>query len=221
MLIAGIYPLMTVYTVRGGQRKGSKHVINFPQNVSRLATVLPQIPRDIPLIVRRANLNEDKHYDFRVRRSKIERALRWLKIHNKWYRDVTISNEQLSQLPIDDNLEHLFARQTDDLNLPEGQVTPDAQPPAQPPAAVQNDNIEETMGMTFCLYILTLKNTSKTLSPKFTLECHWLYFNKDQRMRKLNDFFRNLLPKRMVKSLWRIMHPLQHLWIQCDGLLKT
>src|SRR5947207_429689 len=122
MIIARIYPLMTVYTVQGRQRKGSKHVINFPQNVSRLATVLPQMPRDIPLVVRRANLNEDKHYDFRVRRSKIERALRWLKLHNKWYRDVTISDEQLSQLPLDDNLEHLFIRQVYDLNPPEGQV---------------------------------------------------------------------------------------------------
>src|SRR5271169_1262429 len=72
MLIARIYPLMTVYTVRGGQRKGSKHVINFLQNVSRLATTLPQKPEDIPLIVRRANQTEDKHYDFRVRRGKVQ-----------------------------------------------------------------------------------------------------------------------------------------------------
>src|SRR5271169_1919527 len=102
MLIARIYPLMTVYTVRGGQRKGSKHVINFLQNVSRLATTLPQKPEDIPLIVRRANQTEDKHYDFRVRRGKVQRALQWLKGNHKWYRDITISNEALSQLPIDD-----------------------------------------------------------------------------------------------------------------------
>jgi len=119
MLIARIYPLMTVYTVRGGQRKGSKHVINFPQNVSRLATILPQLPVDMPLIVRRANLTEDKHYDFRVRRRKIEEALVWLKANNKWYRNVTISEERLSQLPMDDNLEHVFVRETTQLELPD------------------------------------------------------------------------------------------------------
>jgi hypothetical protein len=119
MLIARIYPLMTVYTVRGGQRKGSKHVINFPQNVSRLANVLPQLPVDMPLIVRRANLTEDKYYDFRVRRRKVEEALVWLKANNKWYQHVTISEERLSQLPMDDNLEHVFVRETTEVELPD------------------------------------------------------------------------------------------------------
>lgn len=148
MLIARIYPLMTVYTVRGGQRKGSKHVINFPQNVSRLATALPQIPMDLPLIVRRTNLNDDKHYDFRVRRNKIERALRWLKLHNKWYRDVTISDDQLSQLPLDENLEHLFVRQVDDLNLPEAPATTNP-PPPEAEANQNQDDIENNMGIAF------------------------------------------------------------------------
>ena len=113
--MARIYPMMSVYTVRGGQRKGSKHVINFPQNVSRLATVLPQLPADVPLIVRRANLTEEKHYDFRVRRQKVEDALLWLKANNKWYQNVTISQERLSQLPVDNNLEHVFVRETTEL----------------------------------------------------------------------------------------------------------
>ena len=119
MLIARIYPLMTVYTVHGGQRKGSKHVINFPQNVSRLAMSLPQKPENIPLVVRRSNLNDDKHYDFRVRRNKVKQALEWLKRHHKWYRDVTISDETLEDLPIDDNIEHLFVRRIADLPIPE------------------------------------------------------------------------------------------------------
>ena len=42
ILIARIYPLITVYTVKGGQQKGSKHVINFPQDLNRLATQLPR-----------------------------------------------------------------------------------------------------------------------------------------------------------------------------------
>ena len=109
-MIARIYPVMTVYTVKGGQRKGSKHVINFPQNVSRLAAVLPQLPVDIPLIVRRSDIHETKHYDFRVRQHKIRDALQWLKENNKWYRDITISDERLAQLPTNANLEDRFWR---------------------------------------------------------------------------------------------------------------
>jgi hypothetical protein len=123
MLIAfKVYPLMTVYMVHG-PRKGSKHVINFPQNVSHLANVLLQKPEDIPLIFRRANLNDDKHYDFRVRRGKVSR---WLKRNHKWYRDITISNDMLEQLPIDDNMERLFVRQLGDLPLPEIPPPPQA-----------------------------------------------------------------------------------------------
>lgn len=118
-MISRIYPLMTVYTVRGGQRKSSKHVINFPQNFSRFANNLSQLPQDIPLIVRRMNLNDEKHYDFRVRRPKVEAALQWLKQHNKWYRDVTISPARLSPIPLDDNLEHLFARDVNNLDISE------------------------------------------------------------------------------------------------------
>jgi hypothetical protein len=130
MLVARLCPVMTVYTVHGGERKGSKHVINFPQNVSRLAMSLPQKPEHIPLVVRRLNLHDDKHYDFRVRRNKVKQALEWLKRHHKWYRDVTILVEALEDLPIDDNIEHLFVRQIADLPIPAM--------PAQPQEPQQN-----------------------------------------------------------------------------------
>ena len=60
--------------------------------------MLPQLPVDIPLIVRRSDIHETKHYDFRVRQHRIRDALQWLKENNKWYRDITISDEQLVQL---------------------------------------------------------------------------------------------------------------------------
>ena len=108
MLIARVYPLMTVYTVKGGQRKGSNHVINFPQNVSRIANMLPQLPSDLPLVVRRINAEGTHHYDFRVRQAKVRTALTWLKENNKWYRDIVISEERLSQLGEDTNIEDEF-----------------------------------------------------------------------------------------------------------------
>ena len=122
MLIARVCPVMAVYTVKGSQRKGSKHVINFPQNVLRLAAVLPQLPVDIPLIVRRSDIHEARHYDFRVRQHKIRGALQWLKENNKWYWDITISEERLTQLPVDANLENHFWRQI--VDNPHGSQVP-------------------------------------------------------------------------------------------------
>jgi hypothetical protein len=141
------HPLMTVYTAHGGQRKGSKHVINFPQNLSWFATTLPQKPEHIPLIVRRSNLNDDKHYDFRVRRRKVRRALQWLKQNHKWYRDIMISEDLLNDLPIDDNLEHLFVRRVDEVPLPSM-----PQPVGESTTTSTEDNVDsgpsdEDMGM--------------------------------------------------------------------------
>jgi hypothetical protein len=103
MLIARINPIMTVYTVRGGQRKGSKYIYNFFQNVDRIASVLPHLPTPdhIPLMVRRSSADGTNHYDFRVRRHKVIAALRWLKVHHRWYHDITIYEERLLQLPED------------------------------------------------------------------------------------------------------------------------
>lgn len=76
--------------------------------MSRIATILPQLPSDIPLVVRRTNAEGTQHYDFRVRQPYVRAALTWLKNHNKWYRDVVISEERLSQLGEDENIEDQF-----------------------------------------------------------------------------------------------------------------
>ena len=101
MLIALINPIMTVYTAHSGQRKGSKHICNFWQNVERIATVLPNLPNrdDIPLIVRCSTGDNATHYDFLVRRDKVTKVLQWLKENNRWYRHITMSMDHLSQLP--------------------------------------------------------------------------------------------------------------------------
>ena len=75
-MIARIHPVVTVYRVRGGQRKTKNHVINFPQNVTRFANTLPLLPDNIPLIVRREVANGVAHYDFHVRRGVVRHALR-------------------------------------------------------------------------------------------------------------------------------------------------
>ena len=108
MFIALINPVMTVYTVRGGQRKGSKHICNFAQNIERIATVLPQQVQDVPLVVRRTGNDQTKHYDFIIRCRKVTDALEWLCQNHKWYRHIRIDYDRLSALPEDSNLEDEF-----------------------------------------------------------------------------------------------------------------
>jgi hypothetical protein len=46
-------PPLTAYLSRYEWKdQGDEHVINFPQNLSRIATVVHQRPADIPFIVR-------------------------------------------------------------------------------------------------------------------------------------------------------------------------
>lgn len=69
---------------------------------------------------------------------KVAIALRWLKRNNKWYRDVSVLEDRLSQLPLDDNLEHLFVREVADLDLPE-------QP--EPINQQNNANVDSELGI--------------------------------------------------------------------------
>jgi hypothetical protein len=73
-----------------------------------MANVLPQLLSDIPMVVRRTNVEGTRHYDFRVRQPKLRVALTWLKENNKLYHDVIISEERLSQIGDDTNMEDQF-----------------------------------------------------------------------------------------------------------------
>ena len=57
MLISRVHCIVSVYTTRGGQRKSSKHIINFWQNIDRVAQELPLQPGtdDVPLLLRRSS----------------------------------------------------------------------------------------------------------------------------------------------------------------------
>ncbi len=53
MLIACALPIMRVYIKPGGQRGYSGHCINFPQNVTELATSLLRYPKTWQLLLSR------------------------------------------------------------------------------------------------------------------------------------------------------------------------
>src|SRR6185436_3185858 len=121
MLIARVFPVMSVYRLRGGQHGYRGNVINFPQNVKEFATHLPQSPLQLDvLIVRRNSVNNSEFRDFRVRCSKITRALYWLKKNNCYYKDIIIDNEILKSLPVDGFVDNqlqktqTFAEDSDD-----------------------------------------------------------------------------------------------------------
>ena len=54
MLIARALPIMRVYIKPGGQHGYSGHCINLPQKVSDIATSLPRYPRDLAVIIVKA-----------------------------------------------------------------------------------------------------------------------------------------------------------------------
>ena len=103
MLIARVFPVMSVYRLRGGQYGYRGNVINFPQDVEEFATHLPRHPSSLNvLIVRRQSANNSAIFrDFKVRRDKVARALWWLKKNNCYYSDIVIDNEIIQSLPID------------------------------------------------------------------------------------------------------------------------
>jgi len=109
MLIAQIFPVISVYCLRGGQYAYKGNVINFPQDVHEFTTRLPRHPSSLDvLVVRRQSASRSTFRDFNVRRNKIAQTLSWLKLNNRYYSDIVIDNEVLQSLPnngpIDDYL---------------------------------------------------------------------------------------------------------------------
>lgn len=104
MLISAVVPIMSIYQLPHGQYGYKAHVINLPQDITTLATSLPCLPKDLDILIVRKEGGENTHHDFRVRWSVVLHALQWLKQHNKYYRNIKINLEALSQLPVDGNM---------------------------------------------------------------------------------------------------------------------
>lgn len=104
LLIARIHPMITLYLVRGGQRRYSGNVISFNQDIQQLtkALILPHNPQSLSSIVMVVKETPSGLRRFRVRRNYVIRALEWLVQHNEFYRDVIIDRDVLASLPDDD-----------------------------------------------------------------------------------------------------------------------
>ena len=75
------------------------HCVTFPQNVNEPSQILPKLPSEINLIQVLKQGKNNTNSDFNVRRSVVQHALTWLKIHNPVYSDITISQSRLDRLP--------------------------------------------------------------------------------------------------------------------------
>lgn len=100
MLIARVFPVISVYTKPGGQRAYKGHCINFPQNIQQLADTLPRYPKQLPIIIVTVNGKTNTSKDLTVRREKVSSALHWLIKHNPVYKDVKIDYNCLAALPL-------------------------------------------------------------------------------------------------------------------------
>ena len=101
MLIARVFPVISVYTKPGGQKAYRGHCINFCQDIQQLADSLPRYPKDIPVIVVSVIGKDNISKDLIVRRQKVSSALHWLVLHNPVYKEITIDYECLEFLPVE------------------------------------------------------------------------------------------------------------------------
>ena len=92
---------MSVYCKHGGQRGYKGHVLNMPQDVQDFLDKLPPHVNQLPLLVLRRHGSNNTYADFRVCRQKILEALQWLQRNNPFYKDITIDNAALLNLPED------------------------------------------------------------------------------------------------------------------------
>ena len=113
LLIARMYPVVSVFRLRSGQLAYSGNVINFPQDVASFAQTLPHSIADLRgiVVIRRETAEEGVFREFHVRADRIRTALLYLKENNAFYADIVSSELHLSTLPEDGNvyqqLQHL------------------------------------------------------------------------------------------------------------------
>ncbi|CAG8693771.1 19013_t:CDS:2 [Cetraspora pellucida] len=107
MLIAQIFPVVSVYYLRSGQYAYRGNVINFPQDVQEFVTRLLRHPSSLEILIVCRQSSRDQHSfkDFNVCRAKIEQALYWLKSNNRYYTNIEIdyNNEDIEFLDVDDD----------------------------------------------------------------------------------------------------------------------
>ena len=116
MLIAQHCPIMKIFKLKGpvgGQNFGFRgNVINVTQNLKSIVTTLPRIPATLPVFkVRKlyTDGNDVQQYkDFQIHRQKIHEWLIFLKRFNPAYSGITISEDNMNSLPLNDSVSNMI-----------------------------------------------------------------------------------------------------------------
>ena len=144
-LIARIQVAVPARKLKFGDRSLTGHVSFFDRtaNIAEVADVLPRLAADVKVMEFTAQVGRAANHtyrDFKVRRFKVEHALRWLCFHSPAYDNVTISDENLALLPADGQLEVTVIQvpedpevDDEDLGPAAAQRAPAADEPAAPP----------------------------------------------------------------------------------------
>jgi hypothetical protein len=114
MLIAQIFPIVSVYYLRDGQYAYRDNVINFPQDVQDFATRLLHHPSSLDVLVVHHNSSDGRVFkDFNVWQSVVSCVFYWLKLNNRYYSNIVIDKEVLRSLPENGSLNDQISRLED------------------------------------------------------------------------------------------------------------
>jgi hypothetical protein len=124
MLIAKCSPIIKVYKLKGGQISYGGHVISFNQDVQQFVNTLPRHPTQLGVVIVRKDFS-DGHFDFKVRRNRIAKALLWLKSHNIYYKDIVIDTSLIGLMPEDGFISDMIPSITLEDDIPASDPTED------------------------------------------------------------------------------------------------
>ena len=73
-------------------------MVNLPQDVASFVNTLPRQPTSLNIVVVRKESSTNSHHDFHVR-SKVVNVFQWLLANNKYFQNITVDNDVISNLP--------------------------------------------------------------------------------------------------------------------------
>jgi len=125
LLIQQVSPFVPLHHIKNGTMGLSGHVCAFEQDVQGFIDILPRRQNDTNMIrvlqrvQKEIGSKETATKMYRVRRSKVIGALKFLKIYNREYRDITIDESNLDWIDGEEGILESSTINTDDLQTSE------------------------------------------------------------------------------------------------------
>ena len=104
MFIARVHAVVSLYRIKGAQVGYRGNVVNFVQDISQYTSKLPHKPSDLPSTILFTHNTQAGIAVFRANPHKLTNALEWLKVNNKYYSDIEISEHNLALIPPDGDI---------------------------------------------------------------------------------------------------------------------